>query len=63
MTNPKLHPRRRRSHRLVLGTEEDFTEQEVDWLSDLITEKLNNEGVSTKGFSFQIRVEYIPERK
>ena len=54
MTNPKL---------LVLGTEEDFTEQEVDWLSDLIIEKLNDEGVSTKGFSFQIRVEYIPERR
>ena len=54
MPNPKL---------LVLGTEEDFTEQEVDWLSDLIIEKLNDEGVSTQGFSFQIRVEYIPERR
>lgn len=54
MTNPKL---------LVLGTEEDFTEQEVDWLSDLIIEKLNDEGVSTKGFSFQIRVEYTPTKE
>lgn len=48
MTNPKL---------FVL---EDFTNEEVEWLADLITEKLTDEGIEPEAFAFQIRVEYTP---
>tara|TARA_A100000172_G_scaffold71959_1_gene52881 strand:- start:67 stop:237 length:171 start_codon:yes stop_codon:yes gene_type:complete len=44
----------------VLGKSEDFTKQEVDWLSDLIIEKLNEDGIHAEAFAFQIRVEYTP---
>jgi hypothetical protein len=54
VTNPKL---------FVLGRPEDFTNQEVDWLTDLITEKLNDDGIAPESFAFQIRVEYTPTKE
>lgn len=54
MPNPKL---------IVLGRPEDFTNQEVDWLTDLITEKLNDGGIAPESFAFQIRVEYTPTKE
>ena len=54
MTNPKL---------FVLGRPEDFTNLEVDWLTDLITEKLNDYGIAPEAFAFQIRVEYTPTKE
>ena len=36
MATPKL---------FVLGRPEDFTNQEVEWLTDLITEKLTDDGI------------------
>jgi len=49
MSNPKL---------MVLGTEQDFTKEEVKMLTDLITKKLTAAGIKPDSFAFQIRVEY-----
>ena len=47
----------------VLGRPEDFTNQEVEWLADLITEKLTDDGIEAESFAFQIRVEYVPAQE
>lgn len=47
----------------VLGRPEDFTNQEVEWLTDLITEKLADDGIKPESFAFQIRVEYTPTKE
>ena len=52
MSNPKL---------MVLGTEQDFTKEEVKMLTDLITKKLTAAGIASSSFAFQIRVEYKPK--
>lgn len=54
MSNTKL---------LVLGKPDDFTNSEVDWLAELITEKLTDEGITPESFAFQIRVEYVPTKE
>jgi len=51
MSNPKL---------MVLGTEKDFTERELDLLTNLITKKLAAAGTAFNSFAFEIRVEYQP---
>ena len=51
MANPKL---------LVLGKEEDFTQGEISWLSDMIHEKLQELNVKVASYSFQVRVEWLP---
>ena len=52
MSNPKL---------FVLGKPNDFSKTEFNWLADLITEKLSDNGIKPQGYSFQIRVEYSPK--
>ena len=52
MSNPKL---------MVLGTEKDFTERELDLLTNLITKKLAAAGTAFNSFAFEIRVEYQPK--
>ena len=47
----------------VLGRPEDFTNQEVEWHTDLITEKLTDDGIAPESFAFQIRVEYTPTKE
>ena len=54
MATPKL---------FVLGRPEDFTNKEVEWLADLITEKLTDDGIEAESFAFQIRVEYVPAKE
>ena len=39
----------------------DFTNQETDYLSELITEKLNEQGITAQSFAFDIEVDYIEE--
>ena len=39
----------------------DFTRQEFNYLSELITEKLQEEGIHTESFAFDIEVDYIEE--
>tara|TARA_E500000331_G_scaffold69689_1_gene64394 strand:- start:1403 stop:1582 length:180 start_codon:yes stop_codon:yes gene_type:complete len=51
MPNPKL---------LVLGKEEDFTQDEVKWLSDMIYDKLQDLDFKASSYSFQVRVEWLP---
>ena len=38
----------------------DFTKQEVEWLSDLVTEKLNDMDKTPESFAFNITVEFLP---
>ena len=52
MPNPKL---------LVLGKEEDFTQDEVKWLSDMIYDKLQDLEVKVSSYSFQVRIEWLPK--
>ena len=52
MRNPKL---------MVLGTEQDFTKEEVKMLTDWITKKLAAAGTAFNSFAFEIRVEYQPK--
>ena len=54
MATPKL---------FVLGRPDDFANQEVEWLADLITEKLTDDGIEAESFAFQIRVEYVPAKE
>lgn len=51
MPNPKL---------LVLGKEEDFTQDEVKWLSEMIYDKLQDLEVKVSSYSFQVRIEWLP---
>ncbi len=39
----------------------DFTKQETDYLSELIIEKLNEQGITAQSFAFDIEVDYIEE--
>tara|TARA_R100001594_G_C3854839_1_gene219378 strand:- start:144 stop:305 length:162 start_codon:yes stop_codon:yes gene_type:complete len=39
----------------------DFTNQEMQYLSELIMEKLNDQGITTQSFAFDIEVDYIDE--
>jgi len=39
----------------------DFDNQETDYLSELITEKLNEQGIAAESFAFNIEVDYIEE--
>ena len=39
----------------------DFTNQDEDYLSELIMEHLNDKGITTESFSFAIEVDYIEE--
>jgi hypothetical protein len=41
----------------------DFTRQEFNYLSELITEKLQEEGINTTSFAFDIEVDYIEEEQ
>ncbi len=36
----------------------DFTNQEIDYLSELILEKLNDMGHNTESFSFNLSVQF-----
>lgn len=36
----------------------DFTNQEIDFLSELILEKLNDKGYNTEAFSFNLSVQF-----
>ena len=47
----------------MIGGPEAFTNMEAEWLADLITEKLNDEGIEAESFSFHIQVEYLSEEE
>jgi len=49
MSNPKL---------FVMGSDKDFTDEELECLTKLIKRNLKKEGVIPESFSFQIRVEW-----
>lgn len=39
----------------------DFDSKETDYLIELITEKLNDQGITDQIFAFDIKVDYIEE--
>ena len=39
----------------------DFDSKETDYLSELITEKLNEQKITAESFAFNIKVDYIEE--
>ena len=49
MSNPKL---------MVLGTKEDFSSVEIEYLTALIQREFKKRKIVSKDFSFQMRIEY-----
>ena len=41
----------------------DFDNQTIDFISELIMERLNGEGIKVKSFSFTIAVDYMEYNK
>lgn len=54
MSNPKL---------MVLGTKEDFSSVEIEYLTALIQREFKKRKIVSKDFSFQMRIEYQVETK
>ena len=54
MSNPKL---------MVLGTKEDFSSVEIEYLTALIQREFKKRKIVSKDFSFQMRIEYQVEAR